>query len=69
MALYIDVGLDDVLRVGDTYIALERKSGSRARLKIEGKNEVELMRKVRAAQAAKTAPYPGRNPVAQDTGD
>lgn len=68
MALYIDVGPDDVLRIGDTLVAVERKSGSRARLKIVGKSEVELMRKARAQQAAADV-YPGRNPVAQNTGD
>jgi hypothetical protein len=61
MALYIDVGLEDVLRIGDTFVALERKSGTRARLKIIGKSEVELMRKERIKQRAS----PGANPVSQ----
>lgn len=48
MALYLDVGPDDLLRVGDdTIIAVERKSGSRARLKIVGTAEVELLKKAR----------------------
>lgn len=68
MALYLDVGPDDVLRIGDTLVAVERKSGSRARLKIVGKSEVELLRKTRGQLDEKT-PFPGRNPVAQNTGD
>jgi hypothetical protein len=63
MALYLDVGPDDILRIGDTFVALERKSGARARLKIIGKSEVELMRKERLKSLA-----PG-NPPAHDTGD
>lgn len=63
MALYIDVGLEDVLRIGETFVVLERKSGSRARLKIIGKAEVELMKKERIKVRI------GDNPVSQTTGD
>jgi hypothetical protein len=67
MALFIDVGPDDVLRIGEnSYISVERKSGSRARLKIIGKSEVELMRKAKL----QTAPQAHiANPPRQDTGD
>lgn len=67
MALFIDVGPEDVLRIGDdSYISVERKSGSRARLKIIGQSEVELMRK------AKLQGAPDRKPPnfpRTDTGD
>lgn len=42
MALFLDVGPDDQLRIGDTIVTLERKSGKRARLKIVGPDEVEM---------------------------
>lgn len=67
MALFIDVGPDDVLRIGDdSYISVERKSGARARLKIIGKGEVELMRKAKLREVAATRL---QNPPRQDTGD
>lgn len=44
MALFLDVGTDDELRVGSTSIQLVYKSGRRARLRIEGDAEVELVR-------------------------
>lgn len=48
MALWLDVGLNDVLRIdGETTVTVERKSGSRVRLKIMGKREVELLRNAR----------------------
>lgn len=48
MALYLDVGPDDVLRVGeDLVITVERKSGSRARLRFSGPTRVELEKKGR----------------------
>lgn len=56
MALVLDVGPSDALRVGDTYIVVERKSGSRARLRILGPAEVELMRNSR--QEVETAARP-----------
>jgi len=68
MALFIDVGPDDVLRIGDSsYISIERKSGSRARLKIIGQSEVELMRKAKLTNPPRR---PGDfNPPRTDTGD
>lgn len=66
MALFIDVGPEDVLRIGEnSYISVERKSGSRARLKIIGQSEVELMRKAKLLQQSQGAP----NLPRQDTGD
>lgn len=44
MALFIDVGPGDALRVGDSYVTIERKSGARSRLRIVGPEEVELLR-------------------------
>lgn len=55
MALFLDVGPDDVLRIGDSFVTLERKSGSRARFRIVSTSEVELMRKARLKQDADTA--------------
>lgn len=67
MALFIDVGPDDAVRIGeDTYLTLERKSGSRARLRIIGKSEVELMRKARVKHPE---PHAHLNLPATDTGD
>lgn len=65
MALYLDVGPEDALRVGEMYITVERKSGSRARLKIIGKQDVELLRKARSAPPARQY----GNPPRADTGD
>lgn len=46
MALYLDLGPNDVLRVGeDTFITIEKKSGQRARLRITGTGDVEMKRK------------------------
>lgn len=57
MALYMDVGPEDVLRVGpDTYITIERKSGSRARMRIVGGADIELRRN--AKNAIPTPPAP-----------
>lgn len=43
MALYLDVGPEDVLRIGnDLVVSVERKSGARARLKFEGTERVVL---------------------------
>ncbi len=61
MALVLDVGLSDALRVGDTYIVVERKSGSRARLRILGPAEVELMRNGR--DKVEDTPAPVRTEV------
>lgn len=67
MALYLDIGVGDVLRVGDNLIALERKTGSRARLRIVGTAEVQLERK-KDREAAPSAQAPRQQPR-QDTGD
>lgn len=47
MALYIDLGPEDLLRIGaDTYVAVEHKTGSRrARLRVVGTSQVELLRR------------------------
>lgn len=52
MALYLDVGPDDALRLGTTLVYVERKSGTRVRLRIEGDAKVELLRKHRDKSAA-----------------
>lgn len=44
MALILDVGPEDTLRIGDTTVCLVKKSGRRSRLRIEGPAEVELKR-------------------------
>lgn len=63
MALWLDVGPDDLLRIGDDmYVSVERKSGSRARLKIVGPAEVELTKK----RLVNGKPA---NPPRTDTGD
>lgn len=62
MALFLDVGTDDVLRIDNSYVTLERKSGTRARLRIISQAEVELMRN---AKTQATASAPQRNPVRQ----
>lgn len=64
--LYIDLGPDDVVRIGDTYVTLERKSGARSRLRIVGPAEVELMRKAKLLREAAAAPL---NTPRVDTGD
>lgn len=59
MALFMDVGPDDVLRIGpDTFVTVERKSGSRSRLRILGNSEVELMRNARLQPVAPPAQAP-----------
>lgn len=60
MALFLDVGVDDVLRIDNNYVTLERKSGTRARLRIIGQSEVELMR-----NAKREEPKLPRNPINQ----
>ncbi len=45
MALYLDIGINDALHFKDgTKLVLERKSGQRARLRIEGPAAVELVK-------------------------
>lgn len=67
MALWMDVGPEDLLCIGgDTYISVERKSGARARLKIVGKAEIELIKKSRIKDAPSK---PAANSPRTDTGD
>lgn len=48
MSLYLDIGPDDALCIGDNmFVTIERKSGKRARLRIIGPLKVELMRKAK----------------------
>lgn len=62
MSLFVDVGLADALRIGDdTVIYIERKSGQRARLRIDGSAKVELLRKEKDKRML--------NPPAENTGD
>ncbi len=43
MALFLDIGPDDVLRVGeDAYLTIEKHGGQRARLRIVGSAKVEM---------------------------
>ena len=65
MALFIDVGPDDALRIGpDTFITVERKSGSRSRLRIIGTSEVELLRNAKLQQVAPPASLAANDPQA-----
>lgn len=66
MALFIDLGPDDALRIGNDYVTLERKSGSRARLRILGQSEVELLRKAKLQHETGGHPL---NPPRENTGD
>ncbi len=50
MALTLDVGPEDTLRIGDTTITVVKKSGRRARLRIESTEEVEMKRMVDEAK-------------------
>lgn len=44
MALFLDIGVDDALHIeGGMVLTLERKSGQRARLRIEGPANVEMV--------------------------
>lgn len=46
MALFLDIGPDDELRIGDgAVVTLEHKSGRRARLKIIGTYDVRMTKK------------------------
>lgn len=58
--LYLDVGPDDVLHVGDMVVMVERKSGSRARLKLIGDKKVELRRKTRWVEETDAPETPAR---------
>jgi hypothetical protein len=44
MALILDVGPEDTLRIGETTITVLKKSGRRARLRINGSEDVEMKR-------------------------
>lgn len=45
MALFLDLSTNDIMHFADgTKITLERKSGTRARLRIEGPGKVELVK-------------------------
>lgn len=66
MALWLDVGPDDLLRIGgDMFVSVERKSGSRARLKIMGPAEVELVRNAKLRETQ----HRMQNPPRANTGD
>lgn len=65
MALWIDIGPDDILKIGDSTVTLEHKSGRRARLAIIGAAEVDLLRKARLAPERQIP----LNLPATDTGD
>lgn len=45
MALILDVGPDDLLRIGDTTVTLLKKSGRKSSLRIEGPADVVMTRK------------------------
>lgn len=44
MALILDVSTEERLRIGETTITLLKKSGRRARLRIEGPDDVNMER-------------------------
>ena len=55
MALFLDISIDDTLCLDDgTVITLERKSGTRARLRIDGPAHVELIRNGRSKAEAES---------------
>lgn len=54
MALILDVGPEDTLRIGDTTVVLLKKSGRRSRLRIEGPAEVVMERNAPPAPVAET---------------
>lgn len=58
MALFLDVGPEDALRVGESWITVERKSGSRARLRIMSNAEVELIRNAKRLPQVQFGPNP-----------
>lgn len=53
MALFLDVGFDDILRVGGTTITIERKSGRKVRVRLDGPDDVKMTRKPDPAEAEK----------------
>jgi hypothetical protein len=62
MALFLDVGPNDVVCIDGTYVTIERKSGQRARLRFVGPADVELVRQGRfkIAELATEEPEHGR---------
>ena len=64
MSLYLDVGINDVIQLGDTFVTLEHKSGQRARLRFIGPSKVELLKN--AKHLERSGPP---NPPATVTGD
>lgn len=45
MSLYLDVGINDLLRIeGPMTVTLIRKSGNRARLKFDGDAKIDLIK-------------------------
>lgn len=57
MSLFLDASVGDILQVGDTQIEVVYKSGRRARLKITGPADVDLVRASRpAAQPQQNLP-------------
>lgn len=53
MALFLDVGFDDILRVGGTTITIERKSGRKVRVRLDGPDDVKMTRKPDPAETEK----------------
>ena len=53
MALFLDVSVDDILRVGATTITVERKSGRKVRLRLDGPDDVNMTRKPDPAETQK----------------
>ena len=57
MALFLDVGPDDLVRIGENLVfTVERKSGSRARLRFVGGERVEMIRHGRDLDVAPPPP-------------
>lgn len=50
MALFLDIGPGDELRIGDNAVlTIEHKSGRRARIRITGEADVELVKDTKVA--------------------
>lgn len=51
--LYLDVGTDDIVRIGENLaFTIERKSGSRARIRFVGSEKVDMVRHGRSLEEA-----------------
>lgn len=50
MALFVDIGIGDTLKVGDMTVRLQFKTGKKARLKIEAPRDLDLKLSRDAAQ-------------------